>query len=43
VAVLQNDTWRIFPDQGNLDEQRWAVYACPENYESATEESPQTK
>ena len=43
VAVLQNDRRQIFPDQGNLDEQRWAAYACPETYESATEELPQTK
>lgn len=43
VAVFQNDTWQIFPDQGNLDEQRWAAYACPEKYESATEETSQTK
>jgi hypothetical protein len=43
VTVLQNDVWQIFPDQGNLDEERWATYACPEIYESATGEAVQLK
>ena len=34
VAVLLNGEWQIFPDQGNLDEQRWADYSCPGPYES---------
>lgn len=36
VTVLQNDTWQIFPDQDDLDEQHWAAYACPESYDSST-------
>ncbi len=43
VTVLQNNAWQIFPDQGNLDEQRWATFACPEAYESTTGESSQSK
>ena len=43
VAVWQDGIWQIFPDQGDLDEQRWAAYACQENYESATGESSPTK
>ena len=40
VTVLQNNAWQIFPDQGDLDEQRWATFACPEAYESTPSESP---
>ena len=40
VTILQNDTWQVFPDQGELDEQRWAAYSCPEAYESSTGEVP---
>ena len=40
VTVLQNGTWQVFPDQGELDERRWAVYSCPEAYESSTGEVP---
>jgi hypothetical protein len=40
VAVLQNGAWQVFPDQDNLDEQRWAAYSCPEAYESSTGEMP---
>ena len=41
--AVQNDTWQVFPDQGDLDEQRWAAYSCPETYESSTGESSQTR
>ncbi len=34
---------QIFPDQDELDEQRWGTYACLETYESSAGESPQTK
>ncbi len=40
VTVLQNNAWQIFPDQGDLDEQRWAAYACAETYDSSTGEAP---
>jgi hypothetical protein len=40
VTVLQNGAWQVFPDQGDLDEQRWAAYSCPETYESSTGEVP---
>jgi hypothetical protein len=43
VTVWQNNAWQLFPDQGNLDEQRWAAFACPEAYESMTGESPLNK
>lgn len=29
VAVLQNGSWKIFPDQAQENEQRWATYSCP--------------
>ncbi len=40
VTISQNGTWQVFPDQGELDERRWAVYSCPEAYESSTGEVP---
>jgi hypothetical protein len=43
VTVWQNNAWEVFPDQGNLDEERWATYTCPESYESATGEAVQIK
>ncbi|HLO31455.1 MAG TPA: hypothetical protein VK249_20055 [Anaerolineales bacterium] len=29
VAILQNGAWKIFPDQAQENEQRWATYSCP--------------
>jgi hypothetical protein len=29
VAVLQNGSWKIFPDQAQENEQRWKAYSCP--------------
>ena len=29
VAVLQNGSWKIFPDQEQENEKRWKDYACP--------------
>ena len=43
VIVLQNGAWQIFPDQGGLDEQRWAAYACAETYESSSGEASRAK
>ena len=40
VTVLQNGAWQIYPDQSDVDEQRWAAYACAETYESLTGEAP---
>ena len=36
VAILQGGTWQTFPDQEDLDLQRWQRYACPEPYEMTT-------
>ncbi len=38
VAVLQNDIWQTFPDQYDLDAQRWATYGCPGQYENTVNE-----
>lgn len=38
VAVLDNETWRIFPDVDLEDEQRWLGYGCPGAY--AESETP---
>ncbi len=38
VAVLHNGTWETFPDQEELDQQRWTRYACPAPYESTSEQ-----
>ena len=29
VAILQNGSWKTFPDQAQENEQRWAEYSCP--------------
>ena len=29
VAILQGGSWKIFPDQEQENEKRWAAYSCP--------------
>ena len=29
VTVLQNRSWQIFPEEEQQDQQRWAMYSCP--------------
>jgi len=30
VAILQNGSWQIFPEEEQQDRQRWTMYSCPE-------------
>jgi hypothetical protein len=38
VAVLHNGTWETFPDQEDLDQQRWTLHACLAPYQSTSQQ-----
>lgn len=38
VAIMQNGTWVVFPDENTQDSEEWSAYACPGKFDISFEE-----